>query len=38
MTIPLEEIIKDIKDMGYVTATPQRIPVPSFYKLGMVQY
>ena len=33
MAIPLEEIYKDIQDMGYITVNPRRAPVPSFYKL-----
>ena len=34
MVVPIEEIHKEIQNMGYVTATPQRTPIPSFYKLG----
>ena len=34
MTIPIEEIFKEIKGMGYVTSTPRKILQPSFYKLG----
>ncbi len=33
MTIPIEEIIDEIKGMGYVTATPRKFLEPSFYKL-----
>ena len=33
MTIAIDEIVNKIKDMGYVIATPQRAPIPSFYEL-----
>lgn len=33
MITPMEQIYKNIRDMGYVTAVPRHKPVPSFYKL-----
>ena len=33
VTIAIEEIVNRIKDMGYIIATPQRAPIPSFYEL-----
>ncbi len=33
MTIPLEEIYKEVKDMNYIIVNPRHTPVPSFYKL-----
>lgn len=34
MIMPFEKIQEKINDMGYITAVPQKTPVPSFYKLG----
>lgn len=34
MDIPIEEIEENIQSMGYVTAKPQSLPIPSYYKLG----
>ena len=33
VTIAIDEIVNRIKDMGYILATPQRAPIPSFYEL-----
>ncbi len=33
MSVPIQEIYGSIKNMGYVTATPQKPLQPSFYKL-----
>lgn len=34
MVLSMEEIHKDIMDMGYTMATPRQPPVPSFYRLA----
>lgn len=34
MAISLDEIYKNIQDMGYITTTSRHAPVPSFYKLS----
>ena len=33
VAIAIDEIVNRIKDMGYIIATPQRAPIPSFYEL-----
>ena len=33
VTTAIDEIVNRIKDMGYIIATPQRAPIPSFYEL-----
>lgn len=33
MTVTKDEIVKRIQGMGYIVATPQKSPIPSFYEL-----